>query len=238
MQFTKGKKISLIKKGIYSAIGIPALGLGLSFFTFGTYLNSSGFNFLQSFLSSFFAFALPGQFVMAETLLSGGNLLNIFLAVLLTNARLFPMTVYLIPIIKNNNTPKWQLFLISHLVAATAWINMLEIKKKIKKKHRLAFFTGYAGFLWLNSVIFTLLGYLSSNFITKEILIGMVFFNPMYFLALTISNFKEKKLYIIFFLSVFFTPIFYFISSDWAVLLSGFLSGVIAHLYIKKFKLW
>ena len=212
--------------------------MGLSFFTFGTYLNSSGFNFLQSFLSSFFAFALPGQFVMAETLLSGGNLLNIFLAVLLTNARLFPMTVYLIPIIKNNNTPKWQLFLISHLVAATAWINMLEIKKKIKKKHRLAFFTGYAGFLWLNSVIFTLLGYLSSNFITKEILIGMVFFNPMYFLALTISNFKEKKLYIIFFLSVFFTPIFYFISSDWAVLLSGFLSGVIAHLYIKKFKLW
>ena len=108
--------------------------MGLSFFTFGTYLNSSGFNFLQSFLSSFFAFALPGQFVMAETLLSGGNLLNIFLAVLLTNARLFPMTVYLIPIIKNNNTPKWQLFLISHLVAATAWINMLEIKKKIKKK--------------------------------------------------------------------------------------------------------
>ena len=212
--------------------------MGLSFFTFGTYLNSSGFNFLQSFLSSFFAFALPGQFVMAETLLSGGNLLNIFLAVLLTNARLFPMTVYLIPIIKNNNTPKWQLFLISHLVAATAWINMLEIKKKIKKKNRLAFFTGYAGFLWLNSVIFTLLGYLSSNFITKEILIGMVFFNPMYFLALTISNFKEKKLYIIFFLSVFFMPIFYFISSDWSVLLSGVLSGIIAHLYIRKFKLW
>ncbi len=212
--------------------------MGLSFFTFGTYLNSSGFNFLQSFLSSFFAFALPGQFVMAETLLSGGNLLNIFLAVLLTNARLFPMTVYLIPIIKNNNTPKWQLFLISHLVAATAWINMLEIKKKIKKKHRLAFFTGYAGFLWLNSVIFTLLGYLSSNFITKEILIGMVFFNPMYFLALTISNFKERKLYIIFFLSVFFMPIFYFISSDWSVLLSGVLSGIIAHLYIRKFKLW
>tara|TARA_S200000501_G_scaffold130226_1_gene123068 strand:- start:129 stop:575 length:447 start_codon:yes stop_codon:yes gene_type:complete len=148
------------------------------------------------------------------------------------------MTVYLIPIIKNNNTPKWQLFLISHLVAATAWINMLEIKKKIKKKHRLAFFTGYAGFLWLNSVIFTLLGYLSSNFITKEILIGMVFFNPMYFLALTISNFKERKLYIIFFLSVFFMPIFYFISSDWSVLLSGVLSGIIAHLYIRKFKLW
>ena len=55
-------------------------------FTFGADLNSSNFNLFQSFLSTFFAFALPGQFVMAETVLSGGNLLNIFFAVLITSS--------------------------------------------------------------------------------------------------------------------------------------------------------
>ena len=65
-------------KGVREASGVPIIGLGLSMFTFGAYLNSSNFNLLQSFLSTFFAFALPGQFVMAETLLAGGNLLNVF----------------------------------------------------------------------------------------------------------------------------------------------------------------
>ena len=66
--------------GIKDACGIPLVGLGLSMLTFGAYLKSSNFSLLQSFLSTFFAFALPGQFVMVETLISGGNLFNIFLA--------------------------------------------------------------------------------------------------------------------------------------------------------------
>ena len=124
-------------KGISDAFGVPIIGLGLSMFTFGAYLNSSNFNLFQSFLSTFFAFALPGQFVMAETVLSGGNLLNIFFAVLFTNARLFPMTINLIPIIKNTKTSKWKYFLISHLIAVTAWINMFASYENVKKKKSL-----------------------------------------------------------------------------------------------------
>ena len=171
---------------------------------------------------------------MAETLLAGGNLLNVFLAVLLTNARLFPMTLYLIPIIRNKKTSRWQLFLVSHVIAATAWINMLEINKKISKNERFNFFVGYAVFLWLNSVLFTILGFLFSNYVNTAILIGMVFFNPMYFLAITISNLKEKKLYLVFFLAIFLSPIFNKITIDWSILLSGITSGVIAHLIIRK----
>ena len=171
---------------------------------------------------------------MAETLLAGGNLLNIFLAVLLTNARLFPMTLYLIPTIRNKKTSKWQLFLVSHVIAATAWINMLEINKKIKKNQRFNFFIGYAGLLWLNSVCFTILGYLFSNYVDATILIGMVFFNPMYFLAITISNLKEKKLYLVFFLAIFLSPVFYKLNIDWSILLTGITSGIIAHLILRN----
>ena len=101
-------------KGIKAALGVPVIGLSLSMFTFGAYLNSSNFSLFQSFLSTFFAFALPGQFVMAETLLAGGNLLNIFFAVLFTNARLFPMTMHVIPTIKTKKIQNWKYFLLCH----------------------------------------------------------------------------------------------------------------------------
>ena len=95
------------------AIGVPAVGLGSSMFAFGAYLKSSGFDLFQSFSSSFFTFALPGQFVMAETLVAGGTLLNIFLAVFLTNARLYPMTVNLIPVIRHPHYPKWKYYILA-----------------------------------------------------------------------------------------------------------------------------
>ena len=100
-------------------------------FTFGAFLKSSGFSLFESFLSTFFAFALPGQFVMADMLLAGGNLLNIFLAVLLTNARLFPMTINIMPLIKQRKTAKWKYYFVCHLVAVTAWINMFASYKRI-----------------------------------------------------------------------------------------------------------
>ena len=34
-------------KGISDAFGVPIIGLGLSMFTFGAYLNSSNFNLFQ-----------------------------------------------------------------------------------------------------------------------------------------------------------------------------------------------
>ena len=127
-------------KGVRVASGVPIIGLGLSMFTFGAYLNSSNFNLLQSFLSTFFAFALPGQFVMAETLLAGGNLLNVFFAVLLTNARLFPMTMYIIPTMKDSKIKKWKYFIICHFVAVTAWINYISVYKEMKKSQRYEYF--------------------------------------------------------------------------------------------------
>ena len=69
---------SPIKQGIKYSFGTPSVGLGLSMFTFGAFLKSSGFTIWQSFSSTFFAFALPGQFVMADLLFAGGSILNIF----------------------------------------------------------------------------------------------------------------------------------------------------------------
>ena len=50
-------------------------------------------------------YALPGSLVMAESLLVGASLLNIFLAVWFVNARLYPMAVSLFPLMMHKSQP-------------------------------------------------------------------------------------------------------------------------------------
>ena len=73
----------------------PAIPLGACFIALGALLKDAGFNLQQSAASSLFTYALPGQLVMAESLLVGASIVNIFIAVWLVNFRLYPMTVSL-----------------------------------------------------------------------------------------------------------------------------------------------
>ena len=54
-------------------------------------------------------YALPGSLVMAESLLVGASLLNIFLAVWFVNARLYPMAVSLFPLMMHKSQPKMEI---------------------------------------------------------------------------------------------------------------------------------
>ena len=222
------------RQGIKHAMGIPAVGLGSSMFAFGAYLKSSGFDLFQSFASSFFTFALPGQFVMAETLVAGGTLLNIFLAVFLTNARLYPMTVNLIPVIRHPYYPKWKYYILAHFIAVTAWFNMFAIHKTLPQEEKFDYFLGLGGFLWINSVLCTVLGFLISDFVSHKILVGLVFINHMYFLVMTISNLVEKKLITSILLGSFFSILLFYIMPDWSIVISGLLAGTIGFFIFRK----
>ncbi|WP_440679742.1 AzlC family ABC transporter permease [Candidatus Pelagibacter sp. HIMB1517] len=222
------------KDGVKHAIGVPALGLGSSMFAFGAFLHSAGFDIYQSFFSTFFTFALPGQFVMAETILAGGTLLNIFLAVLLTNSRLYPMTVNITPLIRNSNVPKWKQYIGAHFIAVTSWFNFFSVQKNIKEDEKFNYFVGLGGFLWANSVVCTVAGYLFSNLVPHEILIALVFINPMYFLVMTVSNLEEKKIICSILvgatLSIFLNNVF----PGWSVLIAGVLAGTLGFFIFRK----
>lgn len=222
------------KNGVKHAIGVPALGLGSSMFAFGAFLNSAGFDIFQSFLSTFFTFALPGQFVMAETILAGGTLLNVFLAVLLTNSRLYPMTVNITPIIRNIEIPKWKQYLAAHFIAVTSWFNMFAVHREINQEDKFNYFVGLGGFLWANSVLCTVAGYLFSNIVSHEILIGMVFINPMYFLIMTVSNLKEKKMICSILTGAALSILLNNLFPGWSVLIAGVTAGTIGYFLFKK----
>ena len=219
------------KKGCRTALGIPGISLAASFFALGALFKNSGLNAMQSFLSTLIGFALPGQLVMAETLIVNGTLLNILIAVFLTNARLYPMTVNLIPVIRQNNRPRWHYYFLAHFIAVTSWVYMLSNYNKINKENRFSFFLGLGVTLWVLSTIATVIGFYTAGIISKKVFVAIIFLNPIYFMCMIVSVLNKLHIILTVFLSIILAPILFLVTPDWSVLLAGVISGIISYFF-------
>jgi len=224
------------RQGCLKGTGIPGISLCASFFALGAVFKNAGLDAFQSFLSTLIAFALPGQVVMAETLIVEGALLNVFLAVLLTNARLYPMTVNLIPVVRQEGRPKWHYYVLSHFIAVTSWVHFLANYEKIKKEDRFNFFLGFSSTLWFLSVIATIIGFYVAGVISKKIFIALIFLNPIYFLCMVVSNLETKHIIFTVIFSFILSPILFLLSPQWSVVIAGLVAGIVAYLIFIHFK--
>ena len=217
-------------KGLFSIKGInsPALALGASFIAIGALLKNLGFTIQESIFSTFLTYALPGSLVMAESMLIGASIINIFLAVWLVNARLYPMTVSLMPLLMHKNQPKWKYYFSCHFIAVSAWLIMKSNYREIKKEHRIDFWMGIGTATWSVAIFSTMLGYFAADFLNNDMMIGLAIVNPVYFMCMMIGAMKTLQVTISIILGAILGPLFYFLSPEWCILYGGFLAGTIA----------
>ena len=207
----------------------PAIALGCCFIAIGALLKDLGFNIQESVFSTMLTYALPGSLVMAESLLIGSSLLNIFLAVWFVNARLYPMAVSLFPLMMHKNQPKWKYYFSCHFIAVSAWLIMKSNYEKIEKEHRIDFWIGIGSATWSVAVLGTILGFYFSGYLNKEMMIGLAVVNPIYFMCMMVGASKTLEITLSVVLGVTLVPIFYFFSPEWSILLSGVIGGTIAY---------
>ena len=212
----------------------PAIPLAACFVALGALLKDAGFNIQQSAASSFFTYALPGQLVMAESLLVGASVINIFIAVWLVNFRLYPMTVSLFPLLVHKSQPKWKYYLSSHFLAVSSWLIAKESYKKINKKHRIDFWIGIGIGTWSTAILMTIVGYLSAEYLNKDMLIGLAIVNPVYFFCMMIGAMKNLSISIAVILGTILGPLIYLYSTEWSLLFAGLIAGTIAFTFGKK----
>ena len=226
------RKSGYFLKGLYSvrSVDSPAIALGCSFLAIGALLKNIGFNFQQSFFSTFFTYALPGQLVMAESFLVGASLVNIFIGVWLVNARLFPMAVSMFPLLKSKKQPKWKYYISCHFIAVSSWLIMKNKYQTIERKNRIDFWIGIGTATWLIAIFSTLIGFLLSDLLTPNMMVGLMIVNPIYFLCMMIGAIKTKGIAISVILGSFLGPIFYYFSPEWCILFGGVTAGTIAFL--------
>ena len=206
----------------------PAIALGCCFVAIGALLKNLGFNIQESIFSTLLIYALPGSLVMAESLLVGASLLNIFLAVWLVNARLYPMTVSLMPLLMHKSQPRWKYYLSCHFIAVSAWLIMKSRYQSVEKKHRIDFWIGIGTATWSVAILGTLIGFLSADFLNKDMMIGLAIVNPVYFMCMMVGAMKTIQVSLSVILGAILGRLFFFISPEWSILYGGFSAGTIA----------
>ena len=208
----------------------PAIALACCFIAIGALFKNLGFNIQESIFSTVLTYALPGSLVMAESMLIGASLLNIFLAVWFVNARLYPMAVSLFPLMMHKSQPKWKYYFSCHFIAVSAWLIMKSNYKKIPKEHRIDYWIGIGSATVSVSVFGTFIGFSFSEYLNKDMMMGLAILNPVYFLCMMVGASKTIPVSLSVLFGTILGPLIYLFSPEWSILLAGVIGGTTAYL--------
>jgi len=222
--------INYFLKGFFciKSVNSPAIALAAGFIAIGALFKSIGLNIQESIFSTFLTYAMPGSLIMAESLIVGASLLNIFFAVWLVNARLYPMTVSLFPLLTHKSQPRLKYYLACHFVAVSAWLIMKENYKSVERKYRLDYWIGVGASNLSVAVLATIFGFFIADYLSKDMMIGLAIVNPVYFTCVMVGAMKTIQMSLAVILGSLFGILFYFISPEWCILFSGLTAGTLA----------
>ena len=144
------------------------------------------------------------------------------------------MTVALMPLMIHENQPKWKYYLSCHFIAVSSWLIMKDNYEVIEKQNRIDFWIGIGTATWSVAIFATIVGYIASDFLNKDILIGLAIINPIYFTCMMLSAMKTIQITLSVTLGAIIGPMFYFLTPEWCILFGGFLAGTIALLIGEK----
>ena len=227
-------------RGALAVISIPALILMTAFSGFAGLARESGFDIFQTIFMSFMVWALPSLVVLAGSLVANASLLTIFIAVALSAVRLLPMTISLIPLVREQGkTQRWKLLIVSHFVAVTAWVFAMYQLPHLPRTARIPYFLGFA--ITLKSCVLIVCGvaFYVAGYLPPLAVAGLFLLTPIYFM-LSLWNAGRQildKLSLL--LGLIIGPIVYSFLPEFDLLISGLVGGTLAYLvtrYMKRVK--
>jgi predicted branched-subunit amino acid permease len=214
--------------GIREGLGVPGIVLGASFVGFGSLVRESGLSLSFGLVSTATGWALPGQLALVELYGAGAGLLAITLAVALTNARLLPMTISAMPLLRHPKHAKVLYWLAAHFVAVTGWAQLMRRAPMLGPGHRLPYYFGLTLTLWAISLAGTAAGWELAGQVPQPVTLGLVFLNPLYFLLLFIADSGGRARMLALGFGAALGPVLHLITPDWGLLLCGLIAGTLA----------
>jgi predicted branched-subunit amino acid permease len=230
--FTFSSQREAFRHGVFKTLGAPLWVLAAGMLGFGATGHTSGLDPWLLGLSSALIFALPGQIVMAEMLLSGSSFMAIALAVTLTSSRFITMTVTLFPQLAQSDKNK-KLYAHVHLLAMTAWAVSMRDFAQVDPRYRLSYFLGLGLPCWLVALPATLIGYALAGSVPQPVTLALVFLNPLFFL-LTFTEVKPLGNRIAILLGGLLGPVLYAVDPASSLLISGVLGGSLAYVISRQ----
>jgi len=210
---------------------LPAVILMAAFTGFGGLAHASGVDLAQTVFLVAFVWALPSMIVVVGAVHAGTPLLATMFAVALSAARLMPMTMALMPILRGDKTPKWVLYALSHFVAVTAWVFGMTQLPNLPRPARIPYFTGFAVTLTTANMGVAAASWWAAAKLPPIAAAALVLLTPLYFslsLWRAAVHAPAERLALVF--GVAIAPVMHALAPSVDLLLTGLLGGTAAHL--------
>jgi len=88
---------------------------------------------------------------------------------------------------------------------------------------------------WSIAIVSTIIGFLASDYLNKDMMIGLAIVNPVYFTCMMVGAMKSLQINLSIILGAILGPVFFFISPEWSILYGGVSAGTIAY-FVGEFK--
>jgi predicted branched-subunit amino acid permease len=210
------------------SIGSPALVLGASFVGFGSLLYEMKIGVGLGYLSIVLTWALPAQVATLEMFASGAPLFAVFIAVGLINFRFLPMTVAMMPLLRQSGVPAWRLYILAHFVAVTTWVLVMLRGPEMPPDQRIPYFLGGVAMVIPAALVGTSLGYVVAGSVPTEVTQGLVFLNPIFFMLVLLVDLRQRSRAYALLLGAALGPLLHALTPTWGLLLAGLVAGTAA----------
>lgn len=209
---------------------IPALILAVSCVGFGALTNETGLTLLHTLFMSVFIFALPGQVVLVDEMARGASIATAGFAVTATAVRLLPMTVSLLPVVRERGGPKWMEFLVAYYVAITVWVETMRRTPLLPRHLRGAYALGISGVLIVAATSGAVLGFLLAANVPPIFAAALLFITPIYFLLSMLAASRALGDVLPILAGLALAPLLHLVFPQWDLLLTGLIGGTASFL--------
>ena len=224
-------RFSAFWRGVRETSPVPAVILSTAFIGFGALTSQTGLSLLDTIFISVFMFALPGQVVLVDEISRGASVLTAAIAVAATGVRLLPMTVVILPVIRERTGPKWLEIAVAYFVAVTVWVESMRRAPHIPRHLRSAYCFGICALLVTVSASGAVVGFLAASGLPPLLAAALLFMTPLYFLLGMLTSARSMAALAPILLGLILGPAFHMLTPSLDLLLTGLAGGTAAFVF-------
>jgi predicted branched-subunit amino acid permease len=216
-------------RGVRASFSIPGLILASAFVGFAGLAREAGLSFAETVFMTGVVWALPAKVVLVGAILSAASLPAAAFAVALSSVRLMPMVVALVPEMRDERTPKWVLYLLSHFVAVTSWVLAMENLRHVPRSMRTSYYAGLGSTLVLVNMIVVGIVFQIAGALPPSASAALLLLTPIYFLTSLWGSARERAGHVAMVLGLVLGPIFHVLLPGFDLLAAGLIGGFAAY---------
>lgn len=214
---------------------LPVVLLMATMVSIGGIVRDVGFPAWAGTLSTLLIWAGPAQVILFGAVGAGASIPATVFAVCLSSARFLPMTVSILPLIRQPGPLRIQTLLAVHLVSMTTWVEGLRRLPEIPQALRAAYFFGYATVIIGAGALATHVGYYIFGQVPVVLAAMMLYTTPMFFSAAMASAARGKGDWLALILGFFMMPVvMQVLPAGVDFLVIGVVGGTLAYLVHRR----